>query len=85
MKTKPRINIDASPQTIKLFENRIKGIEQSLKIRGITDYLVVNGTVEITRGSSTYQYSVLRHKWSAATTVRGTGIDSFIEVLKDKN
>ena len=32
MKTKPRINIDASPQTIKLFENRIKGIEQSLKI-----------------------------------------------------
>ena len=82
---KSRINVDASPQTIKLFDNRIKGIEQSLKIRGITDYLVVNGTIEITRGSNTYQYSVLRHKWSVATTVKGTGIDSFIEVLKDKN
>ena len=80
---KNKINPDAKEKTIKLFENRLKGIEQSLKMRGITDYTVSHGTIELKRGDTHWQYSVLKHKWNMATNTKGQGIDSFIRAVED--
>ena len=79
----PKLNPDASDETKKLFKNRLKGIEQSLKIRGITDYKISLGTIEIRRGDKHYQYSVLKHKWNVASNTRGVGMDSFLRELEE--
>lgn len=76
-----KLNSDAKEETIKMFNNRLKNAEQSLKMHGITDYEVKTGVIIIHRDNRQYQYSITKRTWVKTETTKGKGIDNMIKEL----